>query len=125
MTEKQPRNTRAAHLEPYRWKAGQSGNPKGRPKKRTLTERLHEELDREFKSGTTNWEEIVRVVVREAIKGKPWAFTEIFDRLDPKRKKLEMDIEAPVQPPDLSMLTDHELDLFDEIARKVYAEGTG
>tara|TARA_R110000803_G_scaffold51337_1_gene106182 strand:- start:1515 stop:2009 length:495 start_codon:yes stop_codon:yes gene_type:complete len=43
---------RADHLEPYRWKKGQSGNLKGRPKGTVgLTKRIEERLLEEMKGG--------------------------------------------------------------------------
>ena len=42
-TDKQPSN-KADHLEPFRWKKGQSGNLKGRPKGKSMKEYSKEYL---------------------------------------------------------------------------------
>jgi len=72
-------------LRPYQWKPGQSGNPKGRPKRKTLSEAVYEVLMEEFpNTGKTNLEMLARVIVKEAMKGKfPFA-KEILDRLEGK-----------------------------------------
>lgn len=36
---------KAEHLDPYKWKKGQSGNPSGRPKVKTLPEYAREYLE--------------------------------------------------------------------------------
>ena len=44
-TEKQPDNNRAAHLAPFQFKKGQSGNPGGRPKGKSLKQYAKEMLE--------------------------------------------------------------------------------
>lgn len=71
-----------------RWKKGESGNPKGRPKKQdSLTSLLKEEIkkicpaDREKRT----WKElIVRATLQLAMKGNATALREVWDRLDGK-----------------------------------------
>ena len=63
----------------FRWKKGQSGNPKGRPKGRTLADRLANKLD--ANDGELA-EMLVKVLIREAGKGKFQHMREIFDRID-------------------------------------------
>ncbi len=71
-----------------RWKKGESGNPKGRPKKQdSLTSLLKEEIkkicpaDREKRT----WKElIIRATLQLAMKGNAAALREVWDRLDGK-----------------------------------------
>ncbi len=71
-----------------RWKKGESGNPKGRPKKQdSLTSLLREEIkkicpaDREKRT----WKElIVGATLQLAMKGNAAALREVWDRLDGK-----------------------------------------
>lgn len=43
-TDKQLSNSKAPQLAPFQWKKGQSGNPKGRPKGKTMKEYARELL---------------------------------------------------------------------------------
>ena len=36
---------KATWLQPYHWKPGQSGNPLGKPKRKPITDRYHEQLE--------------------------------------------------------------------------------
>lgn len=69
-----------SYLEPahggriYPWQPGQSGNPHGRPTKKTLIDALQDEVDREM------WA-IVKGQVKRAIKGDPRSFAEIRNTL--------------------------------------------
>ena len=77
------------------WKPGQSGNPKGRPKKADcLTSLLKAEIqkiDPEDKEGRTHMELIVLATMRLAKAGNSVAFKELWDRLDGRvQDKLEL-----------------------------------
>ena len=71
-----------------RWKKGESGNPKGRPKKQdSLTSLLKEEInkicpaDREKRT----WKELmVLATLQLAMKGNATALKEVWERLDGK-----------------------------------------
>ncbi len=88
-TAKQRKNSgKKSNLKP--WKKGQSGNPKGRPKKTDcLTSLLAEEIDKvdpEDKHKRTWRELIVIATMRLAIKGNAAALKEVWDRMDGKVK---------------------------------------
>jgi hypothetical protein len=75
--------------EQYRWKPGQSGNPKGRPPNiRTLTERMRGLLDEtrvgktDLPDGMTVADAIARVLVNGALKGDVRLLAMVVDRLD-------------------------------------------
>lgn len=86
--EKQRHDTvnggRAAALRPYQFKPGQSGNPGGRPKGRSLRTIFVERLEAEVKGGKipgrTVIEAIVDALVRMARKGDLKAIQEVLNR---------------------------------------------
>lgn len=62
-------NTSDKHIKadkPWLWKEGQSGNPLGRPKRKTLTELIHKKLD-ETPDG---WNKLVALVLTEIFTNK-------------------------------------------------------
>ena len=93
-TDKQRENRgNESNLKP--WRKGQSGNPKGRPKKADcLTSLLKEEIEKvdpEDKDGRTHMEMIVDATMRLAKNGNATALKEIWERMDGKvRDKLEL-----------------------------------
>lgn len=71
-----------------RWKKGESGNPRGRPKKQdNLTSLLREEIDKMCPADREKrtWKElIVRATLQLAMKGNATALKEVWERLDGK-----------------------------------------
>ncbi len=85
-------------------------------------ELIYEELGKEAEPGVTKLEKLVQQLVDEALRNQRWAICEIADRMAPKPKRVEVvERRGADQPPDLSMLTDRELELLDEIYSKVEA----
>ena len=81
-----------------RWKPGQSGNPKGRPKSITLSEALRLELAKVFPGDTqerTFAEVIAQQLVRSAATGNILAAKEIADRTEGKPKQ-SLDVDMAV-----------------------------
>ena len=94
MPEKQPQNR---NLNKGRWGKGQSGNPKGRPKKEhTLTSLLKDELkkapkltDKGGKKNTKTWEQLLAEALPAAaykalLKGDMRPYTLILERVEGK-----------------------------------------
>ena len=78
------------------WKKGQSGNPKGRPKKADcLTSLMREELEKvdpKDKGKRTHKELVVIATIELAKQGNSTALKEVWERMDGKVKdKLELD----------------------------------
>ena len=77
-----------------RWKPGQSGNPKGRPKGiKYMSELLREQLDQvpdtiDSKPNTKTWRDLIcDSILRAAVKGNQPAITkELLDRIEGKVK---------------------------------------
>lgn len=86
---------REDNLKP--WKKGQSGNPNGRPKGRSMTA----ELERQLASGDT-MEKIVKATLLLAAKGNGVALRTVWDRIDGR-------IEQQVSVRQVSELSDAEL----------------
>ncbi len=88
-TDKQRENRgNKSNLKP--WRKGQSGNPKGRPRKADcLTSLLKEEIEKvdpKDKHKRTFRELIVIATMRLAMKGNAAALREVWDRMDGKVK---------------------------------------
>lgn len=64
-----------------RWKKGQSGNPKGRPKGSGLTDAVRKVLNQEH-NGRPVVEVLAEIVVKHALAGKYTFAKEIWDRID-------------------------------------------
>ena len=84
-TAKQRNNSgRSENLKP--WKPGQSGNPRGRPRKHDcLTSLLKEEIEKPCPDDEERrtWKELVVIAtMRLAIRGVPVALKEIWQRMD-------------------------------------------
>ena len=77
--EKQPKNS---HLKQYEYKPGQSGNPGGRPKGKSITAELRKLIDE-----GTNAEDMAKILYAMAKRMSPSqlsALRELMDRTDGK-----------------------------------------
>ena len=92
---KQPNNKRNPNLTGPRWKKGQSGNPKGRPKNELcMTALLRQEINAEvpkqiretlFLPKDTTWMQVaVRSLLMQAANGNSTCVKELWDRLEGK-----------------------------------------
>jgi len=71
------------------WKKGQSGNPKGRPRKgSSFAEILREIGEQEYKDDMSRMEAMSYKLWSEASKGHQWAITALMDRIDGKPKQI-------------------------------------
>ena len=118
-----------AKITAFRWKRGQSGNPKGRPRKEPLTDILRQVLAEMIPNGPDRRQAqlalvLVRNWVLEAIRTKDTAtIVEIFNRIDGKvqdRIALGGDDGEPIriQPLDVHQFTDEELRSYEALIRK-------
>src|SRR5678816_1769372 len=78
-----PKPPPAAHLAPHKWKKGQSGNPGGRPKGRTVTAALRELATTEH-NGKPLVDLLAERLMKEALSGKFTFAKEVIERLDGK-----------------------------------------
>jgi hypothetical protein len=68
--------------------AGQSGNPKGRPRKnKSLTEALEKELRKRRQTGKTGKAELAKTLVDLAMGGDIAALKYVYDRIDGKPRE--------------------------------------
>jgi hypothetical protein len=81
--EKQVNSSRP-WLKEYQFRPGQSGNPGGRPKDRSLTTRLRRALDKESPAGAPFADCMVQVLVDLALGGDRRAIKDIFERVEGK-----------------------------------------
>lgn len=140
-----PKN--ADHLKEYRWQPGKSGNPKGRPKGTTISDAYRKilasklppgtDLPKAFRSvlekmvneGATIAEFVALAQIKEAIKGRTGAASEIADRVEGKPKQ-QHQITGPTEGPlalinyDLDKLEPDELRKMIEILSKAEPDGS-
>lgn len=77
---------RADHLDNYKWKKGESGNPLGKRKGEVnLTSRLKKQLMKDLgKSGGTQADAVLAALISEARSGNIHAINMILDRVEGK-----------------------------------------
>jgi hypothetical protein len=92
-----PRNP-AGHLAPHRWGKGQSGNPGGRPKGRSVTAALRE-LARSEHNGKRLAALLAERVMKEALAGKFPFLKEAVERLEGKVETAAEAAAAKPAPP--------------------------
>ncbi len=95
-TAKKPRGKPFEPGHKYAWKPGQSGNPAGRPKVRTLSEELRARLQEQYRGrdDRTYGRMVAEALVDRAINGDVMAIREVFDRVEGKpRQALNLVIE--------------------------------
>jgi hypothetical protein len=100
--------------KPYQWKKGQSGNPGGRPKSKTLSDAYKHKLEEPVPSdpeGRT-WAELIAVSqVRDAVRGNVQAAREIADRTEGRpRQAIEFEDKTISQA--FERMTSEELDAY-------------
>jgi Family of unknown function (DUF5681) len=74
----------------HRWKKGQSGNPSGRPKSKTLSDAYRNKLEEPVPNdpeGRTWAELIAEAQVRDAVRGNVQAAREIADRTEGRARQ--------------------------------------
>jgi hypothetical protein len=74
--------SRTAHLRPYQWKPGQSGNPAGRPKGAVSIVRLMRNVLEE--NGEEAARKIALAIIEKAKAGDPKCAEIVLDRIDGK-----------------------------------------
>ena len=97
--QQSPRPGRGAHLP--RWRPGQSGNPKGRPKGIQTVRELLAKISRErAANGGTRLEAALRRTYDLALEGTPWAVQFIVERLEGRvPQALQVDQTTQVRGP--------------------------
>jgi Family of unknown function (DUF5681) len=103
------------------WKKGQSGNPRGRPRRGScLADLLRRELERTGPAGVTHKEALVNALVETACEGDLRAIDMIFDRVE-GRPKQRQEVSGPEAGPLLlgAHISDEELiDMIRRILRQ-------
>ena len=119
-------------IKGFQWKAGTSGNPRGRPRKEPLTDLLRQVLDETLPKEKdpdqpTFGYVLVKNFVLETIRTKDIDMVvEIFNRIDGKVKdRLEVGGEdgepIRVERIDPKQFTDEELELYETLIKKATA----
>ncbi len=110
-----------------RFRPGRSGNPAGRPRRKTLSELIAALLDRTkldgraLPDGMCVADLLAEAIVTEALRGKFAFAKEVWNRIDGKvpDRPAGPDGGPSRRPLDLSRLSDDELDFLGRIAAKI------
>jgi hypothetical protein len=98
----------------HRWKKGQSGNPSGRPKSKTLSNAYRNKLEEVVPNdpeGRTWAELIAEAQVRDAVRGNVQAAREIADRTEGRaRQSIEFEDKTMTQA--FERMTSEELEAY-------------
>jgi hypothetical protein len=98
----------------HRWKKGQSGNPSGRPKSKTLSNAYRNKLEETVPNdpeGRTWAELIAEAQVRDAVRGNVQAAREIADRTEGRaRQAIEFEDKTMTQA--FERMTTEELEAY-------------
>jgi hypothetical protein len=100
--------------KPYRWQKGQSGNPSGRPKSKTLSDAYRNKLEEPVPNdpeGRTWAELIAEAQVRDAVRGNVQAAREIADRTE-GRAKQAIEFEDTTMAKAFERMTTAELEAY-------------
>src|SRR5271156_3903817 len=76
--------------KPHQWKKGQSGNPSGRPKSKTLSDAYRNKLEEPVPNDPEgrSWAELIaEAQVRDAVRGNVQAAREIADRTEGRARQ--------------------------------------
>lgn len=91
-------------IRKYCWKPGQSGNPKGRPKKPFCIPEILRQISDEIHEGNlTKLESLLRLVYDHALAGEPWAVNFIADRLEGKPKQA-LSVQTEPEPKPIKLI---------------------
>src|SRR5271154_3735305 len=100
--------------KPHRWKKGQSGNPSGRPKSKTLSDAYKNKLEELVPNDPERrtWAELIaEAQVRDAVRGNVQAAREIADRTEGKaRQAIEFEDKTMTQA--FERMTTEELEAY-------------
>ena len=100
--------------KPHRWRKGQSGNPSGRPKSKTLSDAYKYKLEEPVPNdpeGRTWAELIAEAQVRDAVRGNVQAAREIADRTEGRaRQAIEFEDKTMTQA--FERMTIEELEAY-------------
>lgn len=100
--------------KPYRWKKGESGNPGGRPKSKTLSAAYRTKLEEPVPNdpeGRTWAELIAEAQVRDAVRGNVQAAREIADRTE-GRARQAIEFEDTTLAKAFERMTTEELETY-------------
>jgi len=100
--------------KPYRFKKGQSGNPSGRPKSKTLSDAYRNKLEEavpDDPKGRTFAELIADAQTREAVRGNVHTARELADRSE-GRARQAIEFEDKTMANAFERMTDEELEAY-------------
>ncbi|HXR17449.1 MAG TPA: DUF5681 domain-containing protein [Terriglobales bacterium] len=100
--------------KPHRWKKGQSGNPSGRPKSKTLSDAYRTKLEEPVPNDpeARTWAELIaEAQVRDAVRGNVQAAREIADRTE-GRARQAIEFEDTTMAKAFDRMTTEELEAY-------------